>query len=249
MQFIDTHIHLTMPDYASDYAGVFDRAATAGVTHYVCPGIDLASSRQAIALHRDFPQVIPAVGLHPESPDEDLHAFAALAAQSEVKAIGEIGTDRNGGEWSQQEARFRWFLDLAVQLNKPALIHVRETWDETFKILAEYPELKGKAVIHCFTGGPEEARRLSELGLLLSLTGIIGRKNMEATHEVIKTWPLDQMMLETDGPWLSWPGDPWPNEPTTVLKVAQKVADLKGVSIEAVAGQTTATARRFFSLA
>lgn len=277
MQLIDTHVHLMMPDY-KNLDEVVDRAKEAGVTRFVVPGINLETSRQAIELAKQYPEIIPAVGLHPMNEPEDLEEFKKLAALPEVKAIGEIGTDIRAEDptlqkalWGKQEARFRFFLDLAVEHNKPALVHTIRTWDETIKVLAGYPQLKGKVVMHCFSLGQEEAAQAKELGLLISITAIIARKGNKKTHDVIKDWPLEQMMLETDGPWLQWPkfkdqdevarvvsqkwsvpqspeGDEGPNEPKTLYKIAELIAEIKGVSVEEVATQTTQTAQKFFGL-
>jgi TatD DNase family protein len=244
---IDTHTHLTYPDF-EPLGDVITRAKEAGVDLFVVPGLDLASSQQAIALSEQHPEIVPAIGLHPESPAEDLEAFRALAHDPRVKAIGEIGTDIKSGDMTLQEQRFRFFLDLAVETGKPALIHIRDTWEPTFAILRDYPQLRGKAVIHCFTGGKNEATQIRELGLFISLTAILARPALTEACEVVKEWPLDQLMLETDGPYLAWPGEKWPNEPKTVARIAQLVADLKQVSVDEVATQTTATSKEFFHL-
>lgn len=247
MQLIDTHVHLMMPEY-SDLASIINRAKSVGVSRFICPGIDWETSNKAIELHKIYPEIIPAVGLHPTNPSEDLSKYEALAHIPEVRAIGEIGTDIRATDLKEQEKRFRFFLELAIAVNKPALIHVIRTWDMTFAILADYPQLQGKAVLHCFAGGQEEAKKAANLGLLLSFTAIIARKGMTKTHEVIKNWPLDQMMLETDGPWLAWPGEDGPNEPKTVPRIAQYIADIKGESVETIAQTTTQAASDFFAL-
>lgn len=252
MQLIDTHVHLSYEDYLKTpggLEGVILRAKEAGVTLFVSPGLDLVTSEQVITLAQQYPQIIPAVGLHPLSIAEDLEPFRALANQPEVKAIGEIGTDSNAGPMEEQVARLRFFLDLAVETNKPALIHIRDTWDETFAVLHDYPLLQHKAVIHCFTGGLREAGIMKELGLVMSVTAILARKNTNPeTLQAVKAWPLDQMMLETDGPYLPWPGEKYPNEPVTVARIATFVAELKGMSVEEVSHQTTQTAKLFFNL-
>lgn len=251
MELVDTHVHLTQPEYGGQpggLAGVIDRAQSVGVTHFVCPGLDYATSHQAIRLSQVYSQVIPAVGLHPLSPEESLSAFESLARQPAVKAIGEVGTDAKAGHMASQEKRLRFFLNLAVSVNKPVLVHNRHTWDDTFRILTDYPQLKGRGVIHCFTGGEIEATRCRELGLLISFTAIIARPNMAAARVVAKTWPLDQMMVETDGPWLPFPPDRGVNEPATVAKIAQFIADLRGIPFDTVATSTTQTAKRFFGL-
>lgn len=247
MYMIDTHVHLTWDDY-TDLPGLIQRAKEVGVDRFVVPGLDLASSKRAIALSDQYPEIIPAIGLHPESPDEDLDAFRALAHDPRVKAIGEIGTDAKSGDMALQEKRFRFFLDLAVETNKPALIHIRDTWEPTFAILRDYPQLQNKAVIHCFTGGKNEAAQIRELGFFVSVTAILARPALTESCAVIADWPLDRLMLETDGPFLAWPGEKWPNEPKTVAQIAQLVADLKGLSVDDVAQTTTRTAETFFNL-
>lgn len=244
---IDTHVHLNLPDYP-DLPGLIERAKAVGVDRFVVPGLDVASSQKALALAETHPEIIPAIGLHPLSEPEDFALFEAIAQDKRVKAIGEIGTDSKAGPWEAQEKRFRSFVELAIRTQKPVLIHIRDTWENTFLILEDYPELAGRAVIHCFTGGKAEAGRIRRLGLLVSVTAILARPALKSTHDVLRDWPLDQLMLETDGPYLAWPGEPWPNEPKTVARVAQLVAEIKGISVEEVMEQTTRTAERFFGL-
>lgn len=250
MRLIDTHVHLTYPDYG-DIQTVIADAQAVGVDRLIVPGLNLTSSKQSLDLAQAYPSIFAAVGMHPLEKDDlaDFKDFATLAQHPKCVAIGEVGTDRNAGPMVDQEKRFRGFLDIALGVHKPVLIHVRETWADTFRILGDYPELKNKAVIHCFTGGEAEGQRIGELGLLLSVTAILARKNISPeTLEVVKRWPLEKMMLETDGPYLAWPGEPWPNQPSTVAKIAQFVADLKGVSVDEVATKTTTTAEMFFNL-
>jgi TatD DNase family protein len=244
---IDTHVHLNLDDY-TDLGGAIARAVEVGVDQFVVPGLDLASSQKALEMSWQYPQTVAAIGLHPMSADEELEPFRELARDPHTTAIGEVGTDAKAGDWANQEKRLRFFLELAIEVNKPVLLHVRDTWDPTFAILRDYPQLRGKAVIHCFTGGQAEAAQIRELGLLISVTAILARPALADTCAVVKDWPLDQLMLETDGPYLMWPGEKWPNEPKTVAKIAGLVAQIKEVSVEEVAQQTTQTAKRFFNL-
>src|SRR3954470_24931662 len=115
MQFTDTHAHLTHEDY-TDLAAVLKQAEAAGVTRYVAPGLDMASSRRAIKLHEAYPSIVPAIGLHPLSTTEIYEAFRELVALPIVAAIVEIGTDAKAGEWKEQETRFRFFLELAIEV-------------------------------------------------------------------------------------------------------------------------------------
>lgn len=248
MHLIDTHAHLTYPDF-QDIAAVIAKAKEVGVLEYIVPALDPASAQVAQQLAEHHAEIYFAVGTHPLSTEADTTYATDLISHPKCVAVGEIGTDINAGPTEDQSVRLRFFLDLAVQHNKPAIIHIRDTWDETFKILAEYPQLKGRAVIHCFTGLTEHAQKIKELGLLISITAISARKTAhQETLDAIRDWPLEQMMLETDCPYLPWPGEKYPNTPTTVAKIAQFVADLKGIALEEVAQKTTATAQQFFSI-
>lgn len=246
MQLIDTHVHLTYPQYGS-LSQVIHRAEAQGVTRYVVPGLDLASSQEALALGEVYPGIIPAVGLHPLHAHEPLDSFRVLAHDPCMKAIGEVGTDRKAGPMESQLERLGYFVELALEVKKPLLVHIRDTWDETLRFLQTYP-LEGKVVIHCFTGTKAEIEQIASAGYLISVTALLARDSMAATQEVIRTWPLEKLMLETDGPYLNWPGEEGPNEPATVRKVAEFVAQLKGVSLDRVAEVTTQTAETFFKL-
>ncbi len=246
MEFIDTHVHLMMPEYDGILSDVITRAKQAGVGRFIVPGIDFKTSQEAVALAEKHSEIIPAIGLHPMGADEPLEQFRELAENPQVKAIGEIGMDRRAGDFSKQEKRFRFFLELAIKTGKPALIHLLHDWPPVLAIVKDYPELQGRAVWHCFASDRVAADELVELGMYLSCTAIVARKKMEATHEVIKTWPLEKTMLETDGPWLSWPKEDGPNEPTAIVKIAQLIADIKEMPIEEVAEKTTLSAITFF---
>lgn len=249
MELIDTHTHLNMSGLSENVEAVLTRAKTAGVVKYLVPGVDLETSRSAIELSRIYREVSAAVGLHPEAQDEPLEPFRELVKDPSVKAIGEIGLDKLSKiSLSEQGKRLCWFIELAINNNKPVILHVREYWDEMFAILRKYPELKNRAVIHCFTGGEKEAKMAEELGLLISVNAIITRPKLATTIDVIKSWPLEKLMLETDGPFLNWPGETGPNEPKTVAKIAEFIAEIKGVPVDEVASTTTQTAERFFGL-
>lgn len=247
MELIDTHTHLNMSGLSENMEAVLARAKAAEVVKCLVPGVDLETSMSAIELSRIYKEVSAAVGLHPEAIDEPLGPFIELAKDALVMAVGEIGLDKLSKiSLSEQGKRLRWFIELAIKNNKPVILHIREYWDEVFAILREYPELKNRAVIHCFTGGEKEARIAGDLGLLISVNAIIARPKLATTIDVIRTWPLEKLMLETDGPFLNWPGETGPNEPKTVAKVAQFIAEIKVVSVDEVASATTQTAKRFF---
>lgn len=237
-----------MPDY-SDVAAVIDRAKAMGVQKCIIPGIDLPNLKKAVNLAETFDDVYFAVGLHPSSEEEEISEFISSAQHPKCVAIGEIGLDSKAGPVENQEPRFRQFLDLAAEYDKPVILHIRDHFSDVWRVVADYPTLKNRCVVHCFTGGHDEATEMTRLGIWMSVTAILARKSTSSeTLEAVKSWPLENMMLETDGPWLPFPGEPYPNEPTTIAKIAQFIANLKGTSVEEVARTTTQTAEQFFGI-
>ena len=238
-------------------------AAEAGVTRFVVPAVDAESSTVAMELAAMFPAVSGAVGIHPCSARE-----YAAAARAEIKrllnaspkpvAIGEVGLDYYHFEdldedqiksyKERQESVFREMISLAKDHGLPLIIHSREAFKETLKILQE--EAKGvPMVIHCFTGTKEEAAAWLAAGCLISFTGIITYKRNQELREVVASVPLERMMTETDAPYLAPEGFRGKlGEPRFVAQVAQCIADVKGLSLEEVDRITTATATQFFSL-
>lgn len=252
MELIDTHVHLTMPEYSNQpggIGGVIDRAKQAGVTAFIIPGLDSNHCTKAQTIAHTYSNVYFAVGQHPTAPNQEFTYFTNAIKHPKCVAIGEIGLDSKSGRVEVQETRFRHFLDLAVAHHKPVILHIRDLWADTWRVLSDYPQLRNRLVVHCFTGGPAETEQMEKLGILMSVTAILARKNiLPETLEAVASWPLEQMMLETDGPWLPFPGEPYPNEPATVAKICQFVADLKNISSDQVAVSTTQTAKDFFGL-
>lgn len=250
MELIDTHVHLTMPEYADQPGGldgVLERANQAGVTTFIIPGIDFDHCTKAQKLANTHENIFFAVGDHPSTTTDA--NMDSLVTDPKCVAIGEVGFDSKSGPVEHQETCFRHFLDLAVAHNKPVILHIRDLWGDTWRVLSDYPQLRNRLVVHCFTGGQAETEQMERLGVLMSVTAILARKNTTPeTLEAVSSWPLEKMMLETDGPWLPFPGEPYPNEPTTVAKICQFIANIKGISAEEVATTTTQTAKDFFGL-
>jgi TatD DNase family protein len=254
---IDTHCHLDMEPYAGDQEAVVRSAAAAGVTGIVTVGIDPASSRQAVALARRFPRVWATVGIHPHHAGEagapDYQGLANLAANRANKVVGygEIGLDyaKTYAPIPAQQRVFRDQLGLARELGLPLIIHDRDAHADTLRLLrAEGPYPAG-GVMHCFSGDIDFAREVLELGFHISIPGIVTFAKSAMLQEVARQIPLERMLLETDGPFLA----PVPfrgrnNYPEYLLYTARKVAELRNISLDEVARQTSRNAARLFGL-
>ena len=252
---IDTHTHLDDPRYDDDRAALLARAQEAGVTTFITIGCDLATSRSAVALAHRHPFVYATVGVHPHEvkhiADEWYDELRRLAQQEKVVAYGEIGLDYhyNHSSPTLQRARFREQVCLARELNLPVVIHTREAQDDTMAILKEEQAADIGGVFHCFSGDASAAKEALDLGFFLSFSGVVTFQNATMLRDIVKTVPLDRMLIETDCPYLT----PVPyrgkrNEPAHVRLVADKIAELTALSIEEVGSITTRNARRLFRI-
>lgn len=252
---IDTHCHLDMSAYQADFEAVLDRAGEAGVTRIITVGIDLESSRRAIALAEQYEGVYATVGVHPhnvaELSDADYLELRALCRQPKVVAYGEIGLDyvKNYAPVSLQKEHFGRQVALARELELPMVVHDREAHDEIMDMLEAAAPFPAGGVMHCFSGDAAFARRVLALGFYISIPGVVTFAKAGMLQEAVREVPLGSLVLETDGPFLA----PAPrrgkrNEPGLLVYTAQKVAELKGISFEEVARQTTTNAVRLFGL-
>jgi TatD DNase family protein len=255
VQLIDTHVHLDDTRYDADREALIARAALAGVDTLVSIGTSLADSRWVADFVQGRSRVYGTVGQHPECADSlgaaELADFEALARRKGIVAIGEVGLDfhRSESTLQAQEPVFRAMIALARKLGLPLVIHNREADRDTLRILREAwdPSLGG--LFHCFAGDAQCAREALDLNFDLAVGGVLTFKNAQGLRDIIAGVPLERLVLETDGPWLApqaWRGQR--NEPAYVAGVAQALATLKGVSIEAVASATSANAKRVFRL-
>jgi len=251
---VDTHAHLDSERYDSDREEVIARSLAAGVGAIVTVGVDLASSRAAVALAQRHPNVYATVGIHPHEaagvgPD-DLAEVARLSSEPGVVAIGEIGMDfyRNWSPRERQREVFLAQLELARQVNKPVVIHDRDAHAEIMSTLkAKAGGLKG--VLHCFSGDLAMACEALEMGLCVSLAGPVTFGNAHTLHELARQLPLDGLLVETDCPFLApHPHRGQRNEPAYVRLVAEKISELKDLPLEQVAAATTGNASRLFGL-
>jgi TatD DNase family protein len=260
--WFDSHCHL--PADPDGQVAVLAEAAGAGVVGVVTVGCDVASS-QACAAAVSPPgagevAVWATVGVHPhdartvvtvDRPDAvDLSAIEALLAVPGVVGVGECGLDYHYDHSPRPVQRqvFAAQIALARAHGTALVIHTREAWDDTFAIL-EAEGVPERAVLHCFTGGPDEARRALDLGLRLSVSGIVTFKTAEDLRAAVALAPLDRLLVETDAPYLApVPHRGRPNRPALVTLVGEAVAAVKGVDAGTVAESTRAGARELFGL-
>lgn len=253
-QLVDTHCHLDFDSYQDDLDEVFGRAKAAGVGRIVAPGIDLTSCRAVVALAQRYEMVVAAVGVHPNHAagwqDGWLEEIRQLAEGKQVVAIGEIGLDyyRDHSPVNVQRQAFEAQIGLAVALDLPVIVHNREADDDVLDCLTRIGH--GKGVLHSFSSSWEVARAALDAGYYLGFTGPITFKKAETLRTVAGRAPLSRILVETDGPFLA----PYPyrgkrNEPAHVRFVAERLAEVKGLSALTVAEETSANAVRLFGAA
>ena len=254
---IDSHCHLDMDDYKDDLDTILEQAGQNHICAVISIGINEKSSRQAISLARKFNMVKATIGIHPHDVGhihpKTLESLADLAEKNrnQVVGYGEIGLDyaKNYAPPSAQRQHFCSQLALAKDLKLPVVIHDREAHEDTLHILRQAAPFPHGGVMHCFSGDMNLARQVLELGFHISIPGVVTFKNAVDLQEVARLIPLNSLLLETDGPFLT----PVPmrgkrNEPKFLLHTAQKVADLRGISIDEVARQTSANTIKLFQL-
>ena len=248
--FIDTHCHLTFPEYDADRATVIGNAKKAGVKQFICPGVDPFSSQKVIELAQKHPGVVfAAVGYHPyeaqhNPPVGDLPIHQAVA-------VGEIGLDYHqykgeaaAGKKQAQKILFEEQLRLGRKHNKPVIMHCREAFEDFFRI---YDTISVPGVIHCFSGGLQEIRMAKDRNLYIGLDGNCTYSKQLQT--IIPGIPLSMILLETDAPYLTpIPHRGTRNEPKYIPLVAAEIARLQGIPISAVEEQTTKNAQSLFTL-
>ncbi len=259
--FIDTHAHLDTNEYKNDLTATLMRAKAAGVERIINVGVDVATSKKSWELARKYPEIYATVGLHPESAlDLNIETQGDLiyfTQQDKVVAIGEIGLDyyylKRSSQYAHYPKReqqifcFEQMLDLTMETQLPAIIHSRESDNDILAILKGYSGIRG--VFHCFSGNYDLACKVLDLGFALSFTGNITFKKNTTAEEVIKKVPLGSIMIETDCPYLS--PEPYRgrrNEPTYVVEVARKIAEIKGLSLAQVEAETTKKAKKLFGI-
>lgn len=252
---VDTHCHLDLQQFDIDREAVIERAWAAGLNRIMNPGVDLETSRRAVALAEAHPQIFAAVGFHPHDAAkmgaDDLQTLRELAQRPKVKAVGEIGLDyyRDLSPRDLQAKAFRQQLELAAELDLPVIIHCRDAFEDVMAILREWHASNNRArgVLHSFSGDHAQAEQVFEIGFRVGLTGPITFPKAEEMRAVAQNAPIDRILIETDAPYLTpVPNRGKRNEPAYVRRVAEKIAEVRGLTVEAVAAQTTANADSLF---
>ena len=240
------HIHDDKMAFASDES--LTRAREAGVERFVVIGCDAETCEQALSISSQHDDVWATIGLHPHDAINGVHTIVPFIASDRVVGIGECGLDYYY-EHSPRDVQMKAFAEqiaLAHQHDLTLVIHTRDAWDDTFTVL-DAEGVPSNTIIHCFTGGPNEARECLNRGAYLSFSGIVTFKNATDLREAALLCPSDRILVETDSPFLApVPFRGRPNEPAHVGIVGTAIADLRGVDAQEFANITTANAQRAF---
>lgn len=253
-KLIDTHAHYDDEAYDNDRYNLLDRLFATSVEKIVTIGCARDRWKPTLQLADCYYEVYAALGIHPEDiydlPEDYLQQLEELSKDPKVKAIGEMGLDYHYENYDKelQIKVFREQLQLADRLSMPAIIHSREATADTLEILRELRPKK--AVMHCFSGSAETAREVLDLGLYISFTGVITFKNAAKAAEACKVVPLDRLMLETDCPYMA----PVPYrgqrcDSSMISAIAEKIAEIKGLTADEIIEICNENADRFFDLA
>ncbi len=251
----DTHAHLDDKRFDDDRDELIRGLPERGVSRVITPGIDVDSSKKCVDLADKYDIVYAGVGIHPHEAskleDNYLDQLRTMAQNKKVVAIGEIGLDYyyDFSPRDIQKQRFIEQIELAAELKLPIIIHNRDSHEDMLNILREHKDLINGGVMHCFSGSWEMAKIVLDLGLYISLAGPVTFKNAKKPVEVAKNVPLDRLLIETDSPYLT----PVPyrgkrNDPGHVALVAQKIAEIRGITAEEVGRITTENALNLFKI-
>ncbi|HKL10440.1 MAG TPA: TatD family hydrolase [Clostridia bacterium] len=251
----DSHAHLDSSSFDDDRAEVVERAKEAGVSLVMNPSVDLESSSKVVRLAEEYEGIYGAVGIHPHNADTMdemiLSLLEGLAKKEKIKAIGEIGLDYHYDYSPRDEQKdcFIEHLRMAKRLGMPVIIHDREANDDVMRILKEEKAFETGVLLHCYSGSAEMARQYVRLGASISIAGPVTFKNARKLAEVVKTVPLERLLIETDSPFLTpVPNRGKRNEPAFVRFVAQRISLIKEIDFEDVAASTSGNAKSFFGI-
>ena len=250
LEWTDSHCHVHDERLPDGTDAAVRAAVDAGVTTLISVGGDRATSLAAWEGAAAYDEVFATVGLHPHDAVNGVDTIVDLLDTDGIVAVGECGLDYYY-DHSPREVQQRVFAEqiaLANTRELPLVIHTRDAWDDTFAVLADVG-VPARTVFHCFTGGPDEARRALDIGAHLSFSGIVTFKGAPEVQAAATLCPLDRMLVETDSPYLApVPHRGKPNRPAWVAHVGQHIADLRDIAVAEVAAATTANARAVFAL-
>ena len=250
----DTHAHLNDPAFDPDREELMASFASTGVGLVMNAGCSLESSRDIVQMAEKYPWLYASVGSHPDSADEVnetvVEEYRKLCKLSnKVKAIGEIGLDYYYEDIPReiQQRAFRLQMELAKELDMPVIVHERDAHNDGLAIVKEFPTVKG--VFHCYSGSAEMARQLVNLGWYIGFTGVLTFKNARKAVETAASIPLDRIVLETDCPFMA----PEPfrgkrNHPGYLYRMAEKLAEIRGISLEEVHTATMENSKRLYRI-
>jgi TatD DNase family protein len=252
--FIDSHCHLDKLDYSdlhADISDVIEKAKAVNVTELLSVGVTLDAFPKMLKMIAPHPQVHASAGVHPLDVESafDLEQLRTFVSNKKVVAVGETGLDFHYKPETKnlQIERFQQQVDLAVEVNKPLIIHTRQARAETLDILRSGHAERCGGVIHCFTENQEFADNALDLGFYISISGIVTFRQATELKEVVKNLPLERLLIETDSPYLApVPHRGKENQPAYVIEVASYIAQLKGVSLHEVAEKTSQNFRDLF---
>ena len=249
----DTHAHLNDSAFDEDREELISGLPEKGIGFVMNVGCCLDSSKDCIALAEKYPFIYASVGSHPDSAgevcEELMQTYLDMSKHSKVKAIGEIGLDYyyEGFDREIQIKAFEMQMELARQAQLPVIVHERDAHGDGMDIVRKFPDVTG--VFHCYSGAAEMARQLVDLGWYIGFTGVLTFKNARKAVETAASIPLERILLETDCPYMS----PEPfrgkrNDPGRLIHMAQKLAEIRGLSVEEIIAITTENAKRLYRI-
>ena len=256
LQLVDSHCHLPLIENEGGLEKILSNAKEAGIGHMLCVSIDLESFPAIKEIAEKYPTIYGSVGVHPNSDvktEPSVEKLVEIAKNDHnIIAIGETGLDyfRSTGDLGWQHERFITHIKAAIEVDKPLIIHTREAGDDTIMIMKENKADQCSGVMHCFVDDYNIAKKALDLGFYISFSGIVTFKNARQVQDVAKRIPLDRLLVETDSPYLA----PVPyrgktNQPAYVKNVAEFVADLRNISVEALKIASTTNFFELFSTA
>ena len=250
----DTHAHMDDRAFDTDRDALLTDLPNQGIALLMNPGCSLASSRNASLLSQKYDYIYAAVGSHPDAADEVngevLEEYRKLCKLNpKIKAIGEIGLDYHYEDIPRelQLKAFRAQMELAAELGLPAIVHERDAHEDGMKVVDEFPTVTG--VFHCYSGSAEMAKELVKRGWYIGFTGVLTFKNARKAVEVAASIPIDRIVLETDCPYMS----PEPfrgkrNDPGKLYRMAEKLAEIRGLTVEEIHRITVENGRRLYRI-